>query len=68
MHARLQNPYLLLVLTVLRWSGSMVVGGTLRERTPPLALAFSRCACWGSALIFAGIHLTTAASAGTPAR
>ncbi|EXI69674.1 MAG: carboxylate/amino acid/amine transporter [Candidatus Accumulibacter adjunctus] len=44
MHARLQNPYLLLVLTVLFWSGNMVIGRALREQVPPLALAFWRWA------------------------
>jgi len=41
---RLQNPYLLLVLTVLFWSGNMVIGRALREQVPPLSLAFWRWA------------------------
>jgi drug/metabolite transporter (DMT)-like permease len=41
------NPYLLLLLTVLFWSGNMVVGRGLREAVPPLALAFWR---WAIAL------------------
>ncbi|HCN67594.1 MAG TPA: EamA/RhaT family transporter, partial [Candidatus Accumulibacter sp.] len=44
MRDRLQNPYLLLVLTVLFWSGNMVIGRALREQVPPLSLAFWRWA------------------------
>ncbi|HRD87196.1 MAG: DMT family transporter [Candidatus Accumulibacter sp.] len=44
MHDRLHNPYLLLVLTVLFWSGNMVIGRALREQVPPLSLAFWRWA------------------------
>jgi len=36
----LANPYLLLTLTVLFWSGNMVVGRGIRADVPPLALAF----------------------------
>lgn len=36
------NPYLLLTLTVLSWSGNMVVGRAIRGDVPPLALAFWR--------------------------
>ncbi|BAL25061.1 DMT family transporter [Azoarcus sp. KH32C] len=42
------NPYLLLFLTVLFWSGNMVMGRGLREAVPPLALAFWR---WAIALV-----------------
>jgi drug/metabolite transporter (DMT)-like permease len=40
----LANPYLLLTLTVLFWSGNMVVGRGIRADVPPLALAFWRWA------------------------
>lgn len=43
------NPYLLLTLTVLSWSGNMVVGRGIRGDIPPLTLAFWR---WIIALIF----------------
>lgn len=36
------NPYLLLVLTVLFWSGNWVVGRAFRGDVPPVALAFWR--------------------------
>lgn len=36
------HPYLLLTLTVLFWSGNMVVGRGLRELVPPFSLAFGR--------------------------
>ncbi|MCC4116032.1 DMT family transporter [Aromatoleum toluclasticum] len=36
------NPYLLLTLTVLFWSGNMIVGRGLHGAVPPLALAFWR--------------------------
>lgn len=36
------NPYVLLTLTVLFWSGNMVIGRGLREAVPPMALAFWR--------------------------
>jgi len=36
------NPYLLLTLTVLFWSGNMVVGRGIRGDVPPLSLAFWR--------------------------
>jgi drug/metabolite transporter (DMT)-like permease len=39
---RLSNPYLLLTLTVLFWSGNMVVGRAIRADVPPFALAFWR--------------------------
>ncbi|MGE5471487.1 MAG: DMT family transporter [Bacteroidota bacterium] len=42
------NPYLLLILTVLFWSGNMVVGRGIRADVPPLALAFWR---WTIALL-----------------
>jgi len=38
----LTNPYLLLTLTVLFWSGNMVVGRAMRGDVPPMALAFWR--------------------------
>lgn len=38
----LTNPYLLLTLTSLFWSGNMVVGRGIRGDVPPLALAFWR--------------------------
>jgi len=47
MVARLQHPYLLLALTVLFWSGNMVLGRAIREQVPPLSLAFWR---WAIAL------------------
>ncbi len=40
----LTNPYLLLTLTVLFWSGNMVLGRGIRADVPPLALAFWRWA------------------------
>jgi drug/metabolite transporter (DMT)-like permease len=36
------NPYLLLTLTALFWSGNMVLGRGIRADVPPLALAFWR--------------------------
>lgn len=45
----LSNPYLLLTLTVLFWSGNMVVGRGIRADVPPLALAFWR---WLIAFLF----------------
>lgn len=42
------NPYLLLVLTALFWSGNMVMGRGIRADVPPLALAFWR---WALALL-----------------
>lgn len=41
------NPYLLLTLTALFWSGNMVIGRGLREAVPPVSLAFWR---WAIAL------------------
>ena len=41
---RLANPYLLLTLTALSWSGNMVVGRAIRGDIPPLTLAFWRWA------------------------
>jgi drug/metabolite transporter (DMT)-like permease len=40
----LTNPYLLLTLTVLFWSGNMVLGRGIRADVPPMALAFWRWA------------------------
>ena len=39
---RLANPYLLLTLTVLFWSGNMVVGRGIRNDVGPLSMAFWR--------------------------
>ncbi len=54
----LTHPYLLLTLTVLFWSGNMVVGRGMREAVPPMSLAFAR---WTLALLltlpFAWPHL-----------
>ena len=41
MFARLQNPYLLLTLTVLFWSGNMVLGRAIRDQVPPDVPFFS---------------------------
>ena len=41
-HDVLTNPYLLLTLTALFWSGNMVLGRGIRGDVPPLALAFWR--------------------------
>lgn len=41
---RLSNPYLLLTLTALFWSGNMVLGRGIRGDIPPMALAFWRWA------------------------
>ena len=38
------NPYLLLTLTALFWSGNMVLGRGIRAHVPPMALAFWRWA------------------------
>ncbi len=43
-HSFFTNPYLLLTLTVLFWSGNMVLGRGIRTDVPPLALAFWRWA------------------------
>lgn len=48
MKHKLANPYLLLTLTVLFWSGNMVIGRGLREAVPPMSLAFFR---WSIALL-----------------
>ncbi len=42
MFKRLANPYLLLTLTALFWSGNMVLGRGIRADVPPMALAFWR--------------------------
>ncbi|MDD3352956.1 DMT family transporter [Zoogloea sp.] len=56
----LTHPYLLLTLTVLFWSGNMVVGRGLREVVPPMTLALGR---WILAFLltlpFAWPHLHT---------
>ena len=39
---RLNNPYLLLTLAALFWSGNMVVGRAIRGEVPPFTLAFWR--------------------------
>ena len=41
-HSFWTNPYLLLTLTALFWSGNMVLGRGIRADVPPLALAFWR--------------------------
>ena len=41
---RFANPYLLLTLTALFWSGNMVLGRGIRGDVPPMALAFWRWA------------------------
>jgi hypothetical protein len=43
-HGFFTNPYLLLTLTALFWSGNMVVGRGIRTDVPPMALAFWRWA------------------------
>ena len=47
MPAKFRNPYLLLTLTALFWSGNMVVGRAIRADVPPFSLAFWR---WAIAL------------------
>ena len=47
-HNPLTNPYLLLTLTSLFWSGNMVIGRGIRADVPPLSLAFWR---WLIALV-----------------
>ena len=47
-HNFLANPYLLLTLTSLFWSGNMVIGRGIRADVPPLSLAFWR---WLIALV-----------------
>ncbi|MGP1609522.1 MAG: DMT family transporter [Burkholderiales bacterium] len=60
MFSRFRHPYLLLALTMLFWSGNMVLGRAIRNDVPPLALAFWR---WAIALAltlpFALPHLRT---------
>ena len=46
----LTNPYLLLTLTALFWSGNMVLGRGIRADVPPMALAF-----WRWAIAFAPV-------------
>jgi drug/metabolite transporter (DMT)-like permease len=41
-HRFFTNPYLLLTLTALFWSGNMVIGRGIRADVPPLTLAFWR--------------------------
>lgn len=54
----LTNPYLLLTLTVLFWSGNMVVGRAVRGDVPPLAMAFWRwCIAFALVLPLALPHL-----------
>ncbi len=40
--SRFRHPYLLLTLTMLFWSGNMVLGRAIRDQVPPLTLAFWR--------------------------
>lgn len=52
------SPYLLLTLTVLFWSGNMVIGRGIHESVPPVALAFWRWViALGLVLPFALPHL-----------
>jgi drug/metabolite transporter (DMT)-like permease len=52
------NPYLLLTLTALFWSGNMVLGRGIRADVPPMALAFWRWAiAFGLVLPLALPHL-----------
>ncbi len=52
------NPYLLLTLTVLFWSGNMVIARGIHEAVPPVALAFWRwIIALGLVLPFALPHL-----------
>lgn len=54
------NPYLLLTLTVLFWSGNMVIGRGIRADVPPMALAFWRWAiAFGLVLPLALPHFKT---------
>ncbi len=56
----LTNPYLLLTLTVLFWSGNMVLGRGIRGEVPPLALSFWRWAiAFACVLPLALPHLRT---------
>lgn len=48
----LDRPYILLVLTVLFWSGNFILGRAVHADVPPVALAFSRWA--GAFLILIG--------------
>jgi len=47
MPSRFYHPYLLLTLTMLFWSGNMVLGRAIRADVPPISLAFWR---WAIAL------------------
>ena len=54
------NPYLLLTLTALFWSGNMVLGRGIRADVPPMALAFWRWAiAFGLVLPLALPHFKT---------
>ena len=58
MRKAFDHPYLLLILTVLFWSGNMVMGRALRADVPPIALAFWRWViALGLTLPFALPHL-----------
>ncbi|GAA5185506.1 DMT family transporter [Niveibacterium umoris] len=55
---RFDSPYLLLLLTVLFWSGNWVVGRGFRGQVPPVALAFWRWTiAFACTLPFAWPHL-----------
>lgn len=58
MRKAFDHPYLLLTLTVLFWSGNMVMGRAVRAEVPPVALAFGRwLVALGFTLPFALPHL-----------
>ena len=58
------NPYLLLTLTALFWSGNMVIARGIHEAVPPIALAFWRwCIALALVLPFALPHLKSGWSA-----
>jgi drug/metabolite transporter (DMT)-like permease len=59
MRKAFDHPYLLLTLTVLFWSGNMVMGRAVRADVPPVALAFWRwMIALGLTLPFALPHLS----------
>jgi drug/metabolite transporter (DMT)-like permease len=58
MRKAFEHPYLLLTLTVLFWSGNMVMGRAVRADVPPIALALWRwLIAFGLTLPFALPHL-----------
>jgi drug/metabolite transporter (DMT)-like permease len=63
MRKAFDHPYFLLTLTVLFWSGNMVMGRAVRADVPPIALAFWRWViALGLTLPFALPHLRAQAS------